>query len=541
MRNLKVAQRFLILASVFLIGMILIAVSGVVGMRSAVDGLDSVYRDRVVALRDLKVIADMYAVNIVDTAHKARNGGITYQQALKNVAEAEGTLKKSWDAYLATELVGEEVRLVNEIKPLMKASETTLAHLKDLLMRGDAEGLAQFTAKELYPAIDPLSGKFSDLSDVQLSAAKEEYESASDLYHVLSGVNLAISLVAAGLGLAMASFIARELIGQLGAEPGEVAHVASQIAQGKLGVDVVVKPGDDASVMAAMKSMRDELRKLVSGIARGAEQLASASSQMASTGEQVAAGSAEQSEATSSIASSVEEMTASIQLISESAGTAKDAASVAEQQVDSSIHVVDRTVDELRKISTTATATSQDIQDLARKSAEIGSIINVIKEIADQTNLLALNAAIEAARAGEQGRGFAVVADEVRKLAERTTSSTEEIVSMVNAIQRSTERTTQSTEEGRLFAEEGARLADEGADSMRAVKAGIDHTLTSARDISTALAEQSSTSVQISRNVERVAQMTEENSAAVASLNSAAGHVSQLAQELNGLVRRFSV
>jgi methyl-accepting chemotaxis protein len=234
-------------------------------------------------------------------------------------------------------------------------------------------------------------------------------------------------------------------------------------------------------------------------------------------------------------------MTASIQLISESAGTAKEAAAAADAQVEGSILVVDRTVKELRKISTTADATSQDIQDLASKSAEIGSIINVIKEIADQTNLLALNAAIEAARAGEQGRGFAVVADEVRKLAERTTSSTEEIVAMVGAIQHSTERTTNSTEEGRQFAEEGARLADEGADSMRTVKAGIDHTLISVSDINTALVEQSSTSVQISRNVERVAQMTEENSAAVASLNVAAGHVSDLAQELNGLVRRFSV
>jgi methyl-accepting chemotaxis protein len=510
-------------------------------MRSAVNGLDTVYKDRVVPLRDLKVIADMYAVNIVDTAHKARNGGIGYQEALKNVNEAEARVEKTWQAYLATELVPEETRLVAEIEPLMKASKAPIQRLKDLLTRGDAEGLAHFTAKDLYPTIDPLSAKFSDLIEVQLTVAKSEYEHAYGLYQTLSGASLVISIAAAGLGLFVALLIARQLIGQLGAEPAEVAQVANRIAAGKLDAEVAAKSGDATSVMAAMKTMRDELRLLVSGIARGSEQLASASAQMAATGEQVAVSSAEQSEATASIASSVEEMTASIQLISESAGTAKEAAAAADAQVEGSILVVDRTVKELRKISTTADATSQDIQDLASKSAEIGSIINVIKEIADQTNLLALNAAIEAARAGEQGRGFAVVADEVRKLAERTTSSTEEIVAMVGAIQHSTERTTNSTEEGRQFAEEGARLADEGADSMRTVKAGIDHTLISVSDINTALVEQSSTSVQISRNVERVAQMTEENSAAVASLNVAAGHVSDLAQELNGLVRRFSV
>ena len=168
LKNLKIGSKLIILVTLLSGFIILVGLIGLQGMQSGDAALDTVYNDRVVPLRDLKVIADMYAVNIVDTVHKARNGLLPYSEAIQNIDLANDTIKKKWRDYLATYLVEEEKALAAQITPLMDVADRSASKVRMIMEAGDAAQLADFAAKALYPAIDPVSDKFSALIEVQL-------------------------------------------------------------------------------------------------------------------------------------------------------------------------------------------------------------------------------------------------------------------------------------------------------------------------------------------------------------------------------------
>ncbi len=197
--------------------------------------------------------------------------------------------------------------------------------------------------------------------------------------------------------------------------------------------------------------------------------------------------------------------------------------------------------DEMTRIAQNVNETAQQMATLSVQSQQISSIANVIKEVADQTNLLALNAAIEAARAGEQGRGFAVVADEVRKLAERTTTSAQEISAMIASIQSHTDQATATMQQGNQRVTEGVALAGRAGESMRMISEGSRVVVQAVTGISCSLREQRSTSSDIAKRVENIAHMTEETSAAVSQVAATADQLKSMADELKRAVSGFRV
>ena len=348
----------------------------------------------------------------------------------------------------------------------------------------------------------------------------------------LLGAAVLIALIA-GLGVA----IARGVLHQVGGEPSEAIGFMARVAAGDLTGDM--PPARKGSMLASLGDMVGAIRVMVSEISDTSRRLRQGAEQISTASREVAIASQQQSDATSTMAAAVEEMTVSISHISDSAKDTQTSSLNSVQLAKDGSARIETAAQEIKQIATRVTDASGQIRVLADHANEISSIAGVIKDIAGQTNLLALNAAIEAARAGEQGRGFAVVADEVRKLAERTSVATVEIEKMIAGIQSDTVHAVGVMDAALPQVEAGMKAAEGAADSLRQLEAGAQSTLTSVRDVAEATHEQSNASTSIAQKVEEIATMVDQTSAAMQSTAETAAELEKISGELTLLVSRF--
>ncbi|MFA6314072.1 MAG: methyl-accepting chemotaxis protein [Sterolibacterium sp.] len=447
----------------------------------------------------------------------------------------------------ATGLMKERGIAVDDVEKVKKAHLELGSRYRDALKQFDradknagkevdklVKGMDRDAAAGMEKVVTQIEKHFAERIAVQIEREQGSYESARNILAIVTVVGLVIAI-----GLSTA--ILRDVIGQLGGEPAYAAEITRRIASGDLTTSIETRPGDTTSLLAATKEMRDSLHRIIGEIRVAAVRVADDAASLSASSSQVTAGSNQQSEAAASTAAAVEEMTVSIQHLSSSSDDAHKTAAEAGTLSIEGEAVVNTAVTEINKIADSFNRSSQLISNLSEQSDQISAIVNVIKEIADQTNLLALNAAIEAARAGEQGRGFAVVADEVRKLAERTTASTQQIAATIGDIQHGTQNAMQGMTEGSGLVVEGVGMAAKAGDSMTLIQASSRKVLDAVAEIASALHEQSAASNLIAENVEKIAQMTEENSASVKEVNQAANHLDELSRQLNSLVGQFKV
>jgi len=546
--HMRIAQRLWLMVGMSALLFIAAVAIGWQGIGDARTALKSVYEDRAVPMHDLSKFNALIKENYAEILLGFQHDPVGQLHAVHDhptslhtdaVKGRRAELDALWNKYMATYLTEEEKVLAADFVEKRKAwteklgtavtaleaNDYSPAVMAAFLNAGGTEGRAAEAAMD-------------KLMEYQVQQAKREFEAAEVVYardRLIFGLLLVIGLI----GVLSQAFLT---VGHITHSLRTAGKFAETIAAGDL-TQPMPRAGEDeiGVLMAQLGVMRNTLHELIASISQNMKGLNQAAGELSSSAASSARNTEMQAEAASSMAASVEQLSVSIDQVEEHASEARGVTQASSTQSTEGGRIIHEAAAEMGHIADAVKSTASTIKELEGYSDQISSIVQVIKDIADQTNLLALNAAIEAARAGEQGRGFAVVADEVRKLAERTGKSTQEIGAMIGKIQQGTQRAVHEMEAGVKRVGDGVDLAHQAGDSVTGIRDSAEQATRAVDDINLALKEQAVAARDIAQKVERIAQGSEENSAAVAQTAASAQRLEQLAGELNALARRFRV
>ena len=454
---------------------------------------------------------------------------------LKRMNETFGALEK----HLLPD--SEELKILKEFQPLYAKYENEILLPTMASLRGGdySVGVVARFLKEngaFEAKMNPLLDRLGDAQEAAVKTSYEEGKARNQRFVWIAMLTLVVGLIS---GLVIAALTIRSITGPL----DEMQSLITRAAREKdFTGSIQVRSTDEIGTTAnAFNGLLRSLQESLTELRQNIVQVDDATTSLAQASSQAAQASSETSESSSSMAASVEELSVSVTSVSDHTREALQLANTAGEYSESGGEVISNAVTAMADIAVQVRTVGSAITELGEHTERISTVVQVIKDVADQTNLLALNAAIEAARAGEQGRGFAVVADEVRKLAERTTKATGEIAGMIGDIQSRSKNAANAMEEtiGRL--ESSSELAGRAGESIEAIRSANSKVQQVFADINEAMREQGAASYDIAQRVERVAQASEESSASVSASSEEAAKIHNLANAMRANIERFRV
>jgi methyl-accepting chemotaxis protein len=457
-----------------------------------------------------------------------RTDPVYRDNTLKAIDEVKRQAKESKEHFKHED----DKKLMDEVISSVTDYETAFRKLSEVILAGNAQ---KSTLEELDKTMVAAARKTQESCESAMKDQKQEMAetvaSADRLIVILSGLALL-------LGAVVSFFITRELMTSI----RKIINSARSIAEGNLAIDHLESGTSELGQLGqSFNDMTGNVSSILKETMGTAARVSVSAQQVHSAAEEISMTIGEVANQVSAVASASSQMAAASEEIAKNCELAAEGAANATQSAQNGSAIIDNTIQLMRQIAVTVEASSRTVLSLGQRSSQIGTIIGTIREIADQTNLLALNAAIEAARAGEQGRGFAVVADEVRKLAERTTKETHEIGQMIKAIQDETESAVSAMEIGMRQVDAGTAEASHSEAAMREIIAQVDSVTAQVSHIAAAAEEQSAATGEISSNIESIAAAIEKTAKESKAATNVANGINGIAEKLMAGIGKFTL
>ncbi|NWD21855.1 methyl-accepting chemotaxis protein [Pseudomonas yamanorum] len=447
----------------------------------------------------------------------------------QQIRTAQGIYEKLIDSSEERAAYDEYVRLLAQYHQIEE-------RMKSLSRANQVEELRTLLNTELLSNSDQVNAVLNRLLDINNKMALATNEQAADQYDMAFELVVILLILATALTMLFAWLLTRSITQPI----AQALDAAEEIAEGNLTRPIKVEGNDEAGrLLLAMAKMQDKLKDTLQRISGSATQLASAAEELNAVTDESARGLTQQNNEIEQAATAVNEMTSAVEEVARNAVSTSEASKNATSSAGDGRDLVQETVSAIERMSSDVQATATLIGNLAEESRDIGKVLDVIRGLADQTNLLALNAAIEAARAGEAGRGFAVVADEVRALAHRTQQSTSEIERMIGSIQAGTEHAVDSMRNSTERAESTLNIAKGAGMSLDTINTAIVEINERNLVIASAAEEQAQVAREVDRNLVNIRDLSVQSATGASQTSAASSELSRLAVDLNGMVGRF--
>ncbi|PHV11363.1 methyl-accepting chemotaxis protein [Chitinimonas sp. BJB300] len=546
----SVLEQFSIKAKILgliMLGMAAMLIVGFVGSQRTAEMNDltvDMYKNALQPIQWLAV-ANQYATYISrsDYRHLSEYEQAKYDEIASLRQKQATEMNRLLDLYRKTTLTPPEVDALRRYDAAWAAMEETCKKVIQLSKSDTGDHVKKYEASKMMaaecrPKFQVADDALTELVKINQGLAEKSISNASTTYEGARKFIIGSIIIAAIVLLSLGLIVQNGIVAAL--KRGSVA--LSKIGSGDFSGAIDAQGNDEiANMMKSLATMQSQLRTTMTAIVQSAQTVASSAEELNAATVEVLASIDHQVDATAGAAAAIEELTVSIDHISQNAAMANDHACGAGKQAKAGNEDVQGASQLVKQVNDSVAQSASDLESLSNQAVQIGSIATVIKDVADQTNLLALNAAIEAARAGEQGRGFAVVADEVRKLAERTTSSASEITKMIGTIQTGAKAAVESMQTSRNIVGNVVAASERASNTISEVEASADEVVQAIGGIATSTREQSHSSTDLAKRVEAIAQMSDENRATVSSVSQAAQELANVAEGLQRSMEQFKL